>query len=305
MMKARQRKQTDQVDVRYFALPDDLAPFFTSIYRCRMRAPAGQSIVDALLPEWANLRFFTGAPPRVRSTRDGKIIETHFGVTGPSSQPLHFDIASTSMWGIGLFPLGWARFVGAPAEDYADTVVDGYQHELFARLVPLADMLRNSSASDEQQFEEIVETFRQFPPLVRDAARIARIHEAMLDPYLVDVGELAEKVGLTKRTLERTCGKYFGFPPRFLLRRQRIMRSLSAFMLSEGKSWTETIDRHYHDQAHFVHEFHAFMGMSPSEFIALDHPIIEAIIVERQRIWGLPANAPDAGRSVAESETGV
>ena len=293
MVKVRHRRPSDHVDVRFFALPDDLAPCFTSIYRCRLRAPAGQSIVDTLLPEWANLRFFTGVPPQVRSNRDGAIVQTHFGVTGPSSRPLHFELASTSMWGIGLLPLGWARFVGGPAEEFADRVIDGFEHELFAPLVPLAEALQNSTASDEQQFDLILDTFRKLAPLPRDAQRILRIHEAMLDPYLVDVSKLAETVGLTKRTLERTCGKYFGFPPRFLLRRQRIMRSLSAFMLSEGKSWTETIDRHYHDQAHFVHEFHAFMGMSPSEFVALDHPIIEAIIAERQRIWGPPANEPD------------
>lgn len=298
MAGREQSEQTDCVEVRFFAPPDDLAPCFTTFYRCRIRAPDGGRIVDYLQPEWSNLRFFTGSLPRVRSSRDGTIIEGRFQATGPSSRPVYFEVGSTDLWGIGLLPLGWARFVNVSAQNYCDTVVDGERDEVFSRFAPLGEMLRESTASDEKQFELITDFFRNLAPPPRDAPRILRVHEAMLDPYLVDVGKLAEHVGLTKRTLERTCGRHFGFPPRLLLRRQRMMRSLAAFMLSEGKSWTETIDRHYHDQAHFVHEFHAFMGMSPSEYAAMDHPIIDAFIANRQRVWGSPVQTLDIPRGL-------
>ena len=76
-------------------------------------------------------------------------------------------------------------------------------------------------------------------------------------------------------------------------RRQRVMRSLTAFMLSKRRNWSDTIDPHFHDQAHFVRDFRAFMTMSPREYAALEHPILTAFMPERERIWGSPAQTLD------------
>ena len=110
---------------------------------------------------------------------------------------------------------------------------------------------------------------------------------------LRSVAELAERSGLNARTLERLCRRAFGFAPKLLLRRQRVMRSLAAFMLRKSGNWSDVIDHHYHDQAHFVRDFRAFMHMSPREYAGLDHPILTAFMPERVRIWGSPAQTLD------------
>lgn len=285
-----------QVNVRFFAPPDELAPCFTTFYKMEVVLPQGRTVTDHLQPEWANLRFFMRNPPRA-TVGDGQSLSARFTATGPSSHPMRFEMGSCSMWGIGLLPLGWARYVQEPAEDYADTIFDGETHPSFARFVPLCKKLCASSGSDEDEFSAITEFFRELAPPPKDAARILAIHEAMIDPYLIEVATLAERVGLTKRTLERVCGRHFGFPPQLLLRRQRMMRSLAAFMLADMKSWSKTIDRNYHDQAHFVHEFHSFMGMSPSQYARMEHPILDAFMAERQRVWGSPVQTLDPPRS--------
>jgi len=71
------------------------------------------------------------------------------------------------------------------------------------------------------------------------------------------------------------------------------MRSLTGFMLHKGSKWTEVIDEHYHDQAQFTREFRAFMGMAPSEYAALEHPILSSFVEARARIWGSPAQTLD------------
>ena len=300
-MRASHRQGAEKaVDVRFFAPPDDLAACFTTFYRMEVRLPAGRTVTDYLQPEWANLRFFARNPPRATAA-NGDIVHARFTATGPSSHPTHFELGSSSMWGIGLLPLGWARYMQVPAEDHADTICDGATREPFSRFVPLAEALYASRASDEEQFAIITRFFRDFAPPPRDATRILEVHEAMVDPYLTEVSTLADRVGLTKRTLERLCARHFGFPPRLLLRRQRMMRSLAAFMLSDGASWTETIDRHYHDQSHFVHEFQSFMGMSPSQYAQMTHPILDAFMAERQRVWGSPVQTLDAPRQNGES----
>lgn len=293
------------MNVRFFAPPEDLAPCFTTFYKMEVKLPQGRTVIDYLQPEWGNLRFFMRNPPRA-TLASGETVNSRFSATGPSSHPMRFEMGSCKMWGIGLLPLGWARFVQEPADEHADTICDGETSETFARFAPLCEMLCSSSASDEEEFAAITDFFQKLSPPPRDAARILAIHEAMVDPYLIEVGTLAERVGLTKRTLERLCGRYFGFPPHLLLRRQRMMRSLVAFMLSDGKNWSETIDRHYHDQAHFVHEFHSFMGMSPGQYARLDHPILDAFMTERQRIWGSPVQTLDQPRQnmIGGSEAG-
>ncbi|MBX7458872.1 helix-turn-helix domain-containing protein [Qipengyuania sp. 1NDH17] len=285
-----------QVAVRFFAPPDDLAPCFTTFYKMEVRPPRGKILSDYLQPEWSNLRFFMGEPPHAYPPEGGDAVTSSFQATGPSSLPMRFELPATSMWGIGLLPLGWARYMAAPADEFANTICDGHQSEVFSRFTPLHNALCSGGENDAAQFALITEFFRDLAPMPRDASRILKVHEAMVDPYLIEVGTLAERVGITTRTLERLCRRHFGFPPRLLLRRQRMMRSLAAFMLSDGKSWTETIDRHYHDQAHFVHEFHTFMGMSPTQYAAMPHPVLAAFMEERQRVWGSPVQTLDTPR---------
>ncbi|MBX7541400.1 helix-turn-helix domain-containing protein [Qipengyuania sphaerica] len=289
------REVHGEVNVRFFAPPDDLAACFTTFYKLDVKLPQGKTFVDYLQPEWSNLRFFMRGPPKATAA-NGSVVDSRFTATGPSSHPTRFEIGTCSMWGIGLMPLGWARYIRAPASDFADTICDGEKTEPFSRFTPLCERLCSSRADEEEQFALITDFFRDAAPPPRDAARILEVHEAMIDPYLIEVGQLADRVGLTKRTLERLCSRHFGFPPRLLLRRQRMMRSLAAFMLSGGKNWSESIDRHYHDQAHFVHEFQSFMRMSPTQYAQMDHPILEAFMVERKRIWGSPVQTLDAPR---------
>ena len=291
-----------QVKVRFFAPPADLAACFTTFYKMEVRPPKGEYLTDYLQPEWSNLRFFMGEPPLAYPPDGGDPVNSSFQATGASSLPARFELPATSMWGIGLLPLGWARYIDAPADAFTNTIRDGAESGAFARFTPLHDALRTACQSDEAQFALITEFFREFAPMPRDAARIAKVHEAMVDPYLIEVSTLAERVGMTTRTLERLCKRHFGFPPRLLLRRQRMMRSLAAFMLSDGKSWSETIDRHYHDQAHFVHEFHTFMGMSPTQYAAMPHPVLTAFMENRQRVWGSPVQTLDIPHHLPSGE---
>lgn len=281
------------IDVRFFAPPADLAPCFTTFYRLEVTVPQGDHLEDWLQPEWANLRFFSDNPPAAELPDGPRIAGARFQATGPSSCPIHFELGRTRMWGIGLFPLGWARFIGEDASDHANTLVDGEASPLFERFAPLCDMLCSRDHSDEEQFDALTDFFRRLagPPAAQQ--RIQKVHEVMVDPQLLQVEEFAHRVGLSKRTLERVCARNFGFPPRLLLRRQRLMRSLAAFMLEPRSNWSDVSDRHYHDQSHFVHEFHAFMCCTPSEYAAQPHPVLGAFMAERKRIWGSPAQTLD------------
>lgn len=284
-----------RLDVKFYAPPEDLAPCFTTFYRMDVEPIGCDHVEDYLQPEWANLRFFSSNPPYAKLMDGPEVDGCRFQATGPSSRPAYFRLGKTRMWGVGLLPLGWARFIGTPADQHANTIVDGELSETFSHFSPLARDLFDHEPDDDVEFRILTNFFRSLAGPPKDADRITRINQVMVDPYLIQVDEFADRTGFSKRTLERLCNRHFGFSPRVLLRRQRLMRTLAAFML-EGGSWTSVIDRHYHDQSHFVHEFHGFMGMAPSEYAAMPHPILSAFMSERRRVWGSPVQTLDRPR---------
>lgn len=278
---------------RFFAPPERLAGCFTSFYLVEVDLAGGEPLEDYLQPEWANLRFFFGGLPQTED-RDGHVLkDTVFTATGPSSCPVRFRTPATRLWGIGLLPLGWAKFMDVPASTLADTLTDGMKHPAFARFKPLYQELRETNAGEDGQAEIISAFFVARDRPVRNAAQIAAVHEALVDPEVHGAAELAERANVTQRTLERLCARYFGFTPQHLIRRQRMMRTLAAFMLADRGNWSQVIDLHYTDHAHFTHEFHAFMRMSPSEYAALDHPVLAAFMAERARAMGSPVQTLD------------
>lgn len=283
-----------RVDVSFFAPPETLRRYFTSFYLADIVPAPGERVADLLQPEWANLRFFAGALP-IAETRDGtRVAGCRFTATGPSSQAVRFAVGATRLWGIGLLPLGWAKFVPAPASQLANAVVDGEEHPAFARFRPLAETLFGALPDPETECARIAAHFlgRIDEPLA-DEARIVAIHEALIDPEINSVSALVRRVGGTPRTIERACHRAFGFAPKLLLRRQRFMRSLAQFVLEPSINWSGAMDGHYHDQAQFVRDFRQFMSMTPRQYAALDKPVITAIMRARARIAGSAAQTLD------------
>lgn len=283
-----------EIDVRFFRPPPELEGYFSSFYRAEFRVPDGAVVRDRLQPEWGNTRFFRGAAPHATMPGGAQLADAPFTATGPSSTLTDFTLGATRLWGVGYFPLGWAKFVRSPAGELANCIVDGDSHPAFADFRELSRTLHGEEPDDEAEYQRLIAFFlTRADRAVHDRDKIEAVHVALVEPDLASVADFAERAGLTSRTLERICRRYFGFTPRLLLRRQRFMRSLAAYMLDRTISWTTAIDGRYHDQAHFVRDFHYFMGMSPSEYAALDHPILAAFMRERAQAWGAAAQTLD------------
>jgi AraC-like DNA-binding protein len=272
------------VEVRFHRPPPELHHYFTTFYCVDMWVAGDDLVSDYLHPEWSNLRFYSGTCPEAQADDGTPLRNSTFAATGPSSKAVRFGMGTSRMWGIGLLPLGWAKFVASPASDYANAVVDGHTHPAFAPFVPLARTLFSGGADESAELERITRYFaaRLGSPLP-DEHRILAIHSALVDPEVKSVADLVERAGIGQRTVERICDRAFGFRPKVLLRRQRFMRSLAQYMLDPSLRWIGAMDGHYHDQAQFVRDFRQFMGMTPREYAALDKPIIGAIMDARTR----------------------
>lgn len=284
---------TCDIDVRFFPPPPELEGCFTTFYRAIFTVADGDRVRDHLQPGWGNLRFFSGDAPTATLPGGPTLDRACFTATGPSSLPTEFHLGTTRMSGIGLFPLGWAKFMRGPAADLANGLVDGDTHPAYGNFAGLADVIFRDEPDDEREYRIIIDHFLALDCPHPDQSRIMAVHAALVDPAVDSVTQLAGRANLSQRSLERLCHRFFGFSPKRLLRRQRFMRSLADFMLHARQNWTAAIGPHYHDQAHFVRYFRAFMTMSPREYAALDHPIFGAFMKERARIWGSAAQTLD------------
>ncbi len=287
------------VSVRFYAPPEALRRCITTFYLVEFNAPEGARVSDQLHPEWANLRFFSSGDPEGQLPDSSIVSSPRLIVTGPSSRAVPFTVGHTRMWGVGLLPLGWARCVGQPAAGFADAVIDGMQSPAFSRFHALASTLFGSAANPAAEHAQLSSFFMQIGSApIADEDRIVAIHAAMVNPEIDSVAELVALTGISQRTIERLAKRVFGFPPKLLLRRQRFMRSLSQYMLDPSLKWIGAIDGHYHDQAQFVRDFKRFMGMTPREYAAMEHPILGAMVQARARFAGSAVQTLDGPEGV-------
>lgn len=271
-----------------YALPSPELRPYVSAYSLTRIDPAAGVIHDQVYPEWANVRFSADGD-MAACTGPGPLVACNplCGI-GPTSHATHFSLAPGRYWTIGLLPLGWARLIGAPANAYADfwEVADGAS--VFARFAPVLSIAATSADEDEavQRIDAHVLTLLGTP--ARDEARIAAAHAALTDREVATVTDLADRAGLTVRSLERLSKTAFGFPPQLLLRRQRFLRTLSHFMLDPSLAWLHTLDTHYVDQAHFIRDFRRFMDTTPRRYAAAPHPVLWAAAQARAAAAGTP-----------------
>jgi len=275
------------VDVRYYRLSSELQPYFTALYLFNIVAHPGRQIEDCLHPEWAAMRFTCGVPPTAGVGREPMVRQAQFVVSGPTSKAIRFGLTTSRIWGLGLQPAGWAKFVAGSASDFTNRTVDGSADPAFAPFAPILPMVQDPQAAPDRTAENInAYLMHQISSGGTRVELVCRVHDALRDPEVAHVAELSARVGIGLRSLERICLRYFGFPPKLLLRRQRFLRSLARYMLDPRRSWSEALDGQYHDQAQFVRDFRSFMGMTPTEYAERPHPILNRIMAQRMADLG-------------------
>jgi AraC-like DNA-binding protein len=276
------------LDARFYRLADDLGPYFTALYCFDLTCEKDYLVHDRLHPEWSALRFVqSGEPPRAGITPDPMVPTYPLVASGPTSRAINFGIGPARIWGLGLQPAGWARFVDAPAHTMADRIVNAGELAAFAAFHPILHLVR-SGGDDPDETARRIDAYLlglPRPPLPAEDLILA-CQAALRDPDLAEVTALAERLGIGRRSLERLCARHFGFPPKLLLRRQRFLRSLARYMLEPVQNWSHALDLHYYDHAHFVRDFRSFMGMTPTEYAMTPHPILDRIMAQRMADQG-------------------
>jgi AraC-like DNA-binding protein len=89
------------------------------------------------------------------------------------------------------------------------------------------------------------------------------------DPTLVRVGELAERLGLSARSLQRLFARYVGLSPGWVIRRRRLQEVALRATAGPPVDWSSlAVELGYYDQAHLIRDFTAAVGEPPARYSA-------------------------------------
>jgi AraC-like DNA-binding protein len=87
------------------------------------------------------------------------------------------------------------------------------------------------------------------------------------------VAEVADRIGLSYRRFIELFHRQVGLTPKVFCRVRRFQHALRSIHRSGHVDWVETaLDCGYYDQAHFIHDFETFSGLTPNRYVELATP---------------------------------
>jgi len=127
-----------------------------------------------------------------------------------------------------------------------------------------------SAPEDETQIQRVEAFLRQhLPPQDENITLINQIIAQIgEDRSITRVDDLLPKVYLTKRTLQRLFSQYVGVSPKWVIQRYRLHEAAEQVIQQPAPAWADIATAlGYFDQAHFIKDFKAIIGATPSEYV--------------------------------------
>src|SRR5262245_8084215 len=121
---------------------------------------------------------------------------------------------------------------------------------------------------------EMIDCAEQFlrarlPPPDEHVALINSVVEQIAaDRSITRVAEIADRVGVSQRTLQRLFGQYVGVGPKWVIQRYRLLEAADQLANNahiDLPGLAQALG--YFDQAHFINDFRATVGSTPAQYI--------------------------------------
>ncbi|HTX34212.1 MAG TPA: AraC family transcriptional regulator [Bryobacteraceae bacterium] len=246
-----------------------LAAFVRSIWYCES-APRGHAL-ERVLPNGAPQLIVNLKADRTRTYRPelGFACQAASGtvLSGVQSRYCVIDTAETEcVLGVAFHAGGTVPFFRVPAHELRDTSAP---LDLFwgRGAADLRTQLLEASGPQARlaAMERALAASRK---LAEPHAAVAFALEAFRRrPDQASMAAVAGKIGLSpKRFIERFKATV-GVPPKHYCRILRFQRALAAAARGDAVDWTRiAVDCGYFDQAHFIHDFRAFAGITPTAY---------------------------------------
>lgn len=256
------------MDYQVFAPAPELESFVKCFWTLE---DAGSSARQRIVPDGCMEMIFHYADAYLQYFDDGSsIVQPKSFVFGQITS--YIEIAPTGATGIvaaRFHPGGLMPFLDVPVaslENKANAL-----SKLFGKKGILLEQ-QVLASPDNQQRIKLIERF--LLSRLSDPATIDKITKACVEAIIQSQGqlgvlELASKMKLNRRNLERRFISAIGMSPKQLSKVIRLQATLKTLEQEDFTSLTSlAYDNGYYDQAHFNKDFREFTGLSPKSFFA-------------------------------------
>src|SRR4029077_5631115 len=162
-------------------------------------------------------------------------------------------------------PGGFHPFANVPVSRFTDDIVR--LADVFGGDGDALDRAVLAATEDDPRIEAIERFLRDRAPGVdANVERASEIVYAIArDRRIVNVSELVRRFGLTTRTLQRLFAKYVGVSPKWVIQRYRLQEAAERIGQAGPSAGYAglALELGYSDQAHFVRDFKAIVGVTP------------------------------------------
>jgi AraC-like DNA-binding protein len=213
-----------------------------------------------------DVRLPTGEAELIVNLRHGRVV-----VSGPATRPFLLDTAEQrDTLGVVFRVGGAAALLGVPLDELRDSVVP--LDELWrARADELGERTVDAPSPGAQlaTVQDVLSSRLARladPPHPASAVAAARLAAA---PERIRIAELSDELGLSVRRLQQIFRSDVGMTPKAYQRLKRFRRTLIRTDDAIHDGWASfALDHGYYDQSHFIQEFRAHSGLTPSEYVA-------------------------------------
>ena len=164
-------------------------------------------------------------------------------------------------------PGGFYPFVSVPLSRFSDKTLR--LREVFGAAGDELDqsiLLQSTDLSRINVVESFLRTRR--PEIDENILKVSNIvYEVAKERGIVKVQDLVDRHGLNTRMLQRLFARYVGVSPKWVIQRYRLHEAAEQLASGESISQTElALNLGYSDQAHFIRDFRAIVGLSPAAY---------------------------------------
>ena len=292
---------------REFAPSPRLQRFVDRLWVLEMPGPAG---IDPVLPDGHTEIIVHCGDPFRELLPDGSFrTQGRLLVAGQFQRAVRLSPSGSSlMAGARLLPHGAAALFRMPQHELTDRIVDveAIDRRLAQRLVAkVAEPAATNGHARGDRHAALASALDATLSTLASSADTDLIagHAAAFARErggLIRVDTLAKHVGVTERQLQRLFLRDIGLPPKQFLRTLRFQEILRQLQTGTPTRWADLALRlGFYDQAHFIRDFKAFTGETPSQWHFADDSLTAIFSARRQAAkhvrakQGLaPTNAP-------------
>jgi AraC-like DNA-binding protein len=230
-----------------------------------------ETVKQKVLPDGCMEMIFHYGDLYLQFFEDGSnIIQPRSFVFGQITK--YIEIAPTGISGIIA-----ARFLPDGISPFLNTPLTSLEN----KAVPVKDLFREEgvnlevqvlNANDNEERIKLIETF--LLSKLTERRTIDSITKSCVDIIFQSQGkigstELADKMNISRRNMERKFTSAIGMSPKQLARVARLQATLKMLEQKDSTTLTEiAYENGYFDQAHFIKDFREFTGMSPKSVFA-------------------------------------